>query len=170
MLELSIRWFKFCDILIRNLVITQFKVADKLNIIYSSSLLRRIRRDPNYQAFSIEFWVGHVITDGSNFYTYTERLQALAGEQSYQLRQPRLVKLKGNQQFDSERLLKKAIQKIEWAALRKHNLGYITVLELNQCLLSDLDREGFDSLLEETKEAAILLEDFEGYAPVAMQI
>ncbi len=142
----------------------QSEVTDKINIIYSSSLLRRIWRDPDHQAFSIEFWVGHVLTDGSQFYTYTESLQSLPGEQSYQRSQPRLVKTKGNQQFDSEKLLKKAIQKIQWAALRKNNLGYITVLHLNQCLLRDLEQKALNTLLEETIEAAILLEDeFEEY-------
>jgi len=135
------------------------QLTDKINIIYSSSLLRRIWHDPEYQAVGIDFWAGHVLTEGKQFYTYRERLQLMPGEQSYQGSQPRLVKSKGNQQPDSEKLRQLAIRKINWAAQRKHGKGYMTILELNQCLLSELDRKVFDALLEETKEAAILLED-----------
>ena len=135
------------------------QLTDKLSIIYSSSLLRRIWHDPEYQAVGIDFWAGHVFAEGNQFYTYRERLQLVPGEQSYQGSQPRLVKSKGNQQPDSEKLRQLAIRKINWAAQRKHSKGYMTILELNQCLLSELDRKVFATLLEETKEAAMMLED-----------
>jgi len=135
-----------------------------MNIIYSSSLLRRIWYDPEYQAINIDFWAGHVITACNQFYTYTERLQLLPGKQSNQGSQPRLVKNKGNQQFDSEKLRQIAIRKIKWEALRKHNLGYMTVMELNQSLLSEIRHKVLKTLLEELQEEALVLQDgFEGF-------
>ena len=124
----------------------------KVNIIYSSSLLRQIRLLPEGTGVSIDLWVGHVIADGNQFYTYTEGLHLLPSKSSYLSNQPRLVKTKGNQQ-------QVAIRKINWAALRKNYQGYTTVMELDGCLLRHLSQKAFVSLQEDIKEAVLMLKD-----------
>ncbi|GAC1466212.1 MAG: hypothetical protein NVSMB70_11890 [Chamaesiphon sp.] len=134
----------------------------KMNIIYSSSLLRRIWRETEKQAVNIDFWIAHALTNDHHFYIYAESLQLL-GKPSYHNSQPSLVKNKDNK-LDSGKLRQKAIKKIDWAAQKKNNQGYMTVMKLNQCLLSNIDWKILDTILEETKEAVILLDDeFEGY-------
>ena len=133
--------------------------SGKANIIYSSSLLRRIWLPPECQAVVIDFWAGHVITQSNQLYTYTENLHLLPGKLSYLSNQPRLVKTRGNQQPDRNKPQQIAIRKINWAALRKNNQGYTTVMELNRCSLRCLGQEAFISLQEDIKEVALMLEN-----------
>jgi hypothetical protein len=132
-----------------------------MNIIHSSPLLRCIWQGSYHQAVSIDFWAGHVLTDGEQFYTYSEHFQFLPGEQSYHDRPPRLVYKKEHKQVDKEKLRQLAIRRFKWATQQKLAKGYSVVLELHEYLLTDLDEESFDRLFEEAQEAVQLLKEEE---------